>query len=522
MLPLAPLRLRTPVLTILRRLGGPFSRLRSSVLLLCVLGIACSAESAQDTRELAPAFAATQPEIFDASGAQVNAWADFDGDGDLDLFVGFRGRANRLYRNDLGTFTDIAVEQGLADEEETRAAAWGDYDGDGDADLYVGFASIGIGNRLYRNDRGTFTDVAAELGVDRAGTSRQPAFVDFDGDNDLDLFVAFRDRPNSLFRNDAGVFQDVTESSGIGDPRRTVGVAWFDMDGDTDLDAFVANQNGDQDGFFQNRGDGTFEDIAASLDMHQPGRAENLGSVGTAVSDYDNDGDLDLFVASYGPDILWQNQGDGTFTNVAPGTPLAGDHHSVSAAFGDFDNDGWVDLYVDTFLAGEAEARDYLFRNVGGVFTKVTPDTLTARGASHGVAWADFDADGDLDLALANNNNESGTHPLYRNEIDPTRSRRAIQVAIVNNKGVWTRPGATVTLRRASDGYISSRLVDTGGGYSSQGMTPAHFGLPAGNGPVSVSVSWFEQGEARTASVSEIVPDAFSTRWLVLRMGVTQ
>lgn len=522
MLPLAPLRLRTLVLTILRRLGGPFSRLRSSVLLLCVLGIACSAESAQDTRELAPAFAATQPEIFDASGAQVNAWADFDGDGDLDLFVGFRGRANRLYRNDLGTFTDIAVEQGLADEEETRAAAWGDYDGDGDADLYVGFASIGIGNRLYRNDRGTFTDVAAELGVDRAGTSRQPAFVDFDGDNDLDLFVAFRDRPNSLFRNDAGVFQDVTESSGIGDPRRTVGVAWFDMDGDTDLDAFVANQNGDQDGFFQNRGDGTFEDIAASLDMHQPGRAENLGSVGTAVSDYDNDGDLDLFVASYGPDILWQNQGDGTFTNVAPGTPLAGDHHSVSAAFGDFDNDGWVDLYVDTFLAGEAEARDYLFRNVGGVFTEVTPDTLTARGASHGVAWADFDADGDLDLALANNNNESGTHPLYRNEIDPTRSRRAIQVAIVNNKGVWTRPGATVTLRRASDGYISSRLVDTGGGYSSQGMTPAHFGLPAGNGPVSVSVSWFEQGEARTASVSEIVPDAFSTRWLVLRMGVTQ
>lgn len=512
---------RTSVPTLLCRFGGLFAGLRSSILFPSILGLACSAESVGDTLELAPAFVATQPEIFDASGAQVNAWADFDGDGDLDLFVGFRGRANRLYRNDLGTFTDIAVEQGLADEEETRAAAWGDYDGDGDADLYVGFASVGIGNRLYRNDQGAFTDVAAELGVDRAGTSRQPAFVDFDGDNDLDLFVAFRDRPNSLFRNDGGVFQDVTESSGIGDPRRTVGVAWFDMDGDTDLDAFVANQNGDEDGFFQNRGDGTFEDIAASLDMHQPGRANNLGSVGTAVSDYDNDGDLDLFVASYGPDILWQNQGDGTFTNVAPGTPLAGDHHSVSAAFGDFDNDGWVDLYVDTFLAGEAEARDYLFRNVRGVFIEVTPDTLAARGASHGVAWADFDADGDLDLALANNNNEAGTHPLYRNEIDPTRSRRALQVAIVDNNGVWTRPGATVTLSRASDGYVSSRLIDTGGGYSSQGMTPAHFGLPAGGGTVSVSVSWFEQGEARTSSVSGIEPEAFSTRWLVLRIGVT-
>ena len=92
----------------------------------------------------------------------------------------------------------------------------------------------------------------------------------------------------------------------------------------------------------------------------------------------------------------------------------------------------------------------------------------------------------------------------------------------MDNNGVWTRPGATITLRRASDGYVSSRLIDTGGGYSSQGMTPVHFGLPAGNGPVSVSVSWFEQGEARTTSVSGIVPDEFSTRWLVLRLGVAQ
>jgi len=494
-----------------------------SLAVACALA-ACGAdtppETPPDTRELPPTFVASQPDLFGAYGAQANAWADFDLDGDLDLFVGFRGRANRLYRNDLGTFVDVAEAQGLADEEETRAAAWGDYDGDGDADLYVGFAAVGVGNRLYRNDRGTFVDVAAEMGVDRAGTTRQPAFIDFDGDDDLDLFVGFRDRPNSLFRNDGGTFTDVTTSSGIGDPRRTVGVAWFDMDGDADLDAFVANQNGDDDGFFRNRGDGTFEDVAFMLGMNQPGRAADLGSVGTAVTDYDNDGDLDLFVASYGPDVLWQNQGDGTFVNVAPGTPLAGNHHSVSAAWGDFDNDGWVDLYVDTFLSGEPEARDYLFRNVGGVFTEVTPDVMVARGASHGIAWADFDTDGDLDLSLANNHDAEGTHPLYRNDLDPMRSARSLQIAIVNNAGAWTRPGATVTLRRESDGYVSSRLVDTGGGYSSQGMTPVHFGLPASTGPVTIDVSWFERGERRTSSVAGVVPEAFRNQWVVMRLGV--
>ena len=154
------------------------------------------------------------------------------------------------------------------------------------------------------------------------------------------------------------------------------------MDNGGDLDAFVANQNGDEDGFFRNNGDGTFTDVARELGMHQPGRAQELGSVGTAVGDYDNDGDLDLFVASYGPDVLWENKGDGTFVNVAPGTPLAGDHHSVAADWGDINNDGWLDLYVDTFLSSEAEARDYLF--IGGPkgFTEALPAEMLEHGAS--------------------------------------------------------------------------------------------------------------------------------------------
>src|SRR6267142_1800657 len=83
----------------------------------------------------APTFALVQPELFGVTGGQPNAWADFDNDGDLDEFVGFRGRPNRLYRQDHGRFEDVAAAVGLADNVETRAAAWGDFDGDGHLDL---------------------------------------------------------------------------------------------------------------------------------------------------------------------------------------------------------------------------------------------------------------------------------------------------------------------------------------------------------------------------------------------------
>jgi ASPIC/UnbV protein len=85
---------------------------------------------------------------------------------------------------------------------------------------------------------------------------------------------------------------------------------------------------------------------------------------------------------------------------------------------------------------------------------------------------------------------------------------------------LWTRPGATVTLRRESDSYVSSRVVDTGGGYSSQGMTPVHFGLPPGGGPFTIDISWFEAGERRTVSVEGVMHEPFRNRWVLLRLGV--
>jgi hypothetical protein len=495
-----------------------------TLLAVLTVGWGCGTEDVSPDQTLPPSFASLQPDLFGTSGARPNAWADYDGDGDLDLFVGFVGHANRLYRNDRGVFADVAAEVGLADSEETRAAAWGDYDSDGDLDLYVGFGDVGATNRLYRND-GTgvdraFVDVAAEVGVERPGETRQPAFIDYDGDGDLDLFVAFRYQANALFRNEGGMFTDVTEESGVGDPRRTVGAAWFDMDGDGDLDVLVANQNGDEDGFYRNLGDGTFEDVAGVLGMNRPGRPEDLGSVGLAVADYDNDEDLDVFVASYGPDVLWENQGDGTFLDVAPGTVLAGDHHSVAAAWGDYDNDGWLDLYVGTYFDADPQAPDHLFKNVDGTFENVTPELFLQAGASHGVTWADFDHDGDLDLSVANYHEPGGSHPLYRNTLDDTRAGRSLQVAVVDTQGRWSRAGATITLRAESVGYVSSRIMDSGGGYDTQGVTPVHFGLPPGATSVSVTVSWFEGGEKRTSTVSGVDPRQFRAQWLVLQLGL--
>ena len=493
---------------------------------LCVVALVASAcspsqEDAEDDGPLAPVFTSHQPELFSAPGAQTNAWGDFDLDGDLDLFVGFRGRENRLYRNDQGAFSDVAGEAGVADAAETRAVAWGDMDMDGDLDLYVGFAGGEGPNRLYRNEAdGTFTDVAAEVGVARSGVTRQPAFVDFDGDGDLDLSVAFRDGPNALYRNDGSAFVDVAEEAGVADPRRSVGTAWFDMDGDGDLDLFVANQDGDEDGVYRNRGDGTFDPVAEELGMNQPGREPGQGSVGTALSDYDNDGDIDLFVASYGPDVLWQNQGDGTFVDVAAGTPLAADRHSVAAAWGDYDNDGWVDLYVNSFVGDEPQAPDALFRNTGSGFEVVTPVEMLDEGSSHGVAWADYDIDGDLDLSLANNHDPGGSHPFYVNQLPVQRALQSLQVGVVNGAGIWNRAGTTVTLRRESDGFVSSRVLGTGGGYASQSVQPVHFGLPPGVGPVSLTIEWYEGGQLRSSNIAGIDPGQFRSQWLMLQLGV--
>lgn len=472
-----------------------------------------------------PSFELVQPELFAISGGQPSCWADFDNDGDLDLFVGFKDAvANRLYRNDRGTFVEIAGDAGLADLTDTRAAAWGDFNADGRLELYVGFTRrSGVANKLYRYDvnggNGRFTDVAHDLGVDVKGETRQASWVDFDNDGRVDLFIAFRDAPNMLLRNEGNRFVDVAKDMGVDDPRKTVGAVWFDMNDDGRLDLFVANQDGTLNGLFRNEGS-RFVDVAHELGMDADGRPATFGSNGPSVADYDNDGRLDLFVAGYGRNFLYHNDGAGRFTDVAAAVGVAGGDKATPSGWGDYDNDGRPDLYVSSYVDRPVNEHDFLFHNDGSKFSDAMIEMIAKHGATHGVQWVDFDGDGALDLSLANNN-PNGGHYLFRNTMPATRARRSIQVMVVDEHGHHTHAGSEVRVYApGTRKVLGGRLVDTGGGYCSQSVMPVHIGLP-GDGKVDVEVTAMTKNGRRITRVANVDPNKLPKRVLVVKVSAT-
>lgn len=443
------------------------------------------------TADAFPRFEPMQPSVFGAGANLTNAFADIDGDGDLDLFVGFDGAPNRLYRNDRGTFTDVAASVGVADARPTRAAAWGDFDGDGDPDLLLGFTPLANASvlKLYRNTGGTFADATREAGlVVPTGAVRQPVFVDFDGDGDLDLFIGFRDRANAMYRNDRGTFTDVAASIGLADPRKTVGAVWFDFDADGDLDVAVANMDGDANGLFRNDA-GTFVDVAGAAGVEWGGRAPKSAANGTVrvcAADVDNDGRFDLFAANYGPLGFFHNNGNGTFEDRSAAWNINIDSRYDTCAFDDVDHDGTLDLYVNGTVTGGASWQDSLFRNTGSSFVDVTPPALRALQADHGAQWADVDGDGDVDLALTGSRAD-GMHFIMRNLLPAADAARGLHVRVVDGQGHATRAGAEIRVFAAgSRRLVGARLVDSGSGYDSQNDAPVHLGVPAGVSKVDV------------------------------------
>ncbi|MDZ7632711.1 MAG: CRTAC1 family protein [Gemmatimonadaceae bacterium] len=467
-----------------------------------------------------PTFTPLQPDLLGLGTSFTNAVADFDNDGDLDLFVGFGGVPNRLYRNDAGTLVDVGAAAGVATPRATRSAAWGDIDGDGDADLLVGYAPGTTSVlQLFRNDRGTFTDVTTAAGVAiPTGGVRQFSFVDVDGDDDLDLFVAFRDRANVLFRNDAGTFVDVSASVGLDDPRKSVGALFVDADEDGDLDLLVANQDGDANGLFRNDG-ARFIDVAEPMGAAWGGRAPRLATNGTVrpcAADADGDGRFDLFFANYGPNGLYLKR-DSIFVDVSAAWGVNADGRYDACAFADFDHDGAEDLYVNGTVTGGRSYDDVLYRNTRRAYADVTPANLKALQADHGVVWFDIDRDGDLDLALTGAQ-ASGMHLVMRNDLEAAVAKRSLSVRVVDAKGRATRAGAEVRLFAAGTRrLLGARLVDTGSGYNSQNVMPVHVGLAAMQ-RVDVEVTWPSRGQRRVVRIRNVVPSRYAGGSLLVKV----
>ncbi len=468
----------------------------------------------------APRFEAVQSDLFGISGGQPNCWADFDNDGDLDLFVGMKGNSpNKLYRNNKGIFREIAAEAGIADTLDTRGAAWGDFDGDGNLDLYVGFSKrSGATNKLYRNDGNGrhFTEVGLAMGVDVSGfETRQIVWVDYDNDGKVDLFVAFRDGPNMLFHNEGGRFRNVAGEMGVDDARRTVGAVWFDYNQDGRLDLFVANQDGDKNGLWRNDGS-RFTDVAAELGMegNDPSR---IGSNGPSVIDFDNDGYFDLFVAGYGRNFLYKNNGHGKFTDVAARMGVMGGERATPSAWGDFDNDGRPDLYISSYLDKAVNEKDYLYHNEGDHFVDVTPDLFRKHGATHGLQWVDYNRDGAIDLAVANNNPD-GRNALFRNLLPEELARRSLQVLVLDRKGRCTRAGSEVRLYAAGTRrVVGGRIMDSGSGYTSQSQAPVHFGLGDVK-RVDVEVTYFTPQGRKKLVQRNVDPSKIPNRILIIKV----
>ncbi|MCP5518455.1 MAG: VCBS repeat-containing protein [Verrucomicrobiales bacterium] len=308
------------------------------------------------------------------------------------------------------------------------AAAACDYDQDGHLDVFLTSSALGSTNRLFRNrGDGSFEDVAEQVGLAAGnvdGASIDAVWADYDNDGRRDLYLV-RWGANVLYHNEGnGTFREVTSVAGVGDTGNGTCAVWFDYNDDHQLDLYVGNyfrrvdlfaledtrimhedfetaRDGGDNVLYRNNGDGTFTDVSQELGVADTGWTLDVGA-----ADYDNDGDQDLFVANdFGQDRLFRLNADATFTDVTD-TALGWDtYKGMNIDLGDFNNDGWLDLYICNIYAKEyVKEGNRLHRNMGdGTFSDIS---FEAGVYDAGWAWAgrfwDYDNDGYLDLMVAN------------------------------------------------------------------------------------------------------------------------
>jgi hypothetical protein len=406
------------------------------------------------------------------------AWGDYDGDGDLDLYMSNHPGANRLLKNEGAEKFTKVTNALLEDTGWGAGVGWADYDNDGDLDLYL--VNNGSANKLFRNDGGgSFAD-ATTGPLGDTGNGSGFAWLDYNRDGRIDIYLANSGSANKLFRNDGcGNWSDATHGP-LGDAGNGWCVAAADYDNDGDTDIYLVN-NGSQNKLFRND-NGTFVDATtAPLGV-------NATSKSAVWGDYDNDGDLDLFLVSGGGNKLFRNEGgpSWTFTDVTSG-PLAG-YSGWSAGWGDYDNDGDLDLYISNTGGNK------LLSNVGGgAFADSTRGPLGDAGDGRGVAWADYDRDGDLDLYLANNGT---SNKLFRNHAPSGAHWLHVKLQGTDSN----RSGIGARVRVAAGGVTQIREVEGASGLRSQNSLPVEFGLGSSSSVSLLEITW-PNGTVQTVSV---------------------
>ena len=452
----------------------------------------------------------TFADVTQAAGVGDTTWsmgcgaADYDNDGDTDLFVTNYG-PNRLYRNDgNGTFAEIAQTAGVADPRWGTGLAWGDYDLDGDVDLYVAnfvdFNPRGLSaakqyqlwkgikifqgpnayqgeqDLLYRNEgNGTFTDVTAQVDAiaQTAYNGFQPVFIDYDNDGDPDLYVANDSDPNQLLRNDGNdTFTDVSFASGTshsanGEAQAGMGVASGDYDNDGDLDLFVTHFSEDYFTFYRSTKGRLFTDVSFAVGVGEVSMP--FVGWGTGFFDHDNDGDLDLFAAN-----------------------------------------GHVYPVLDNYDLGTRYAqRNLLFDNDGsGSFIEIGPHSgsgLTIEKVSRGAAFGDCDNDGDIDILILNIDD---TPTLLRND----GGNRNHWLQISTRGTVSNRDGIGARIEITTADRTQTRHISAGTSFLSHSDTRAHFGLQQTDKIDRLVIQW-------PSGTTEEFHDIDADQWLVITEG---
>ncbi len=452
-------------------------------------------------------------------------WGDFNNDGFLDLMVPTHGLSVShgpfVYLNNGGTsFTDIRstsnIKKGLTfDSTDWHGYAFGDYDGDGNIDVYVSEGAKGnVGGTdkrdqlFHSNGDGTFTNASASAGllVNRH-RGRCALWFDFDNDGKLDLFAKNYGDANDLYKNNGnGTFTPVPDAAGLAyatsgiDFGSIMAMADYDNDGFMDI-AFTGD--GNAMALYRHMSDGNYVDATSAS-----GLSYSRDCKGMAWGDYNNDGLVDLYIAhgqtrkASTAGTLYRNNGNGTFTNatIVAGLPTSGNFWSP--LWGDYDNDGYLDLFVTspgTTGNGINNANRLYHNNGNGTFSDV--------GAAQGVAlqdnvalhktaaWGDFNNDGFLDLVVkngigaetSNGPEASGTHVLLRNT---PNTNHFIKINLQGVQSNFHGIGARLTLTTPT-GLTCFRQAtgDGGGNHSSQSSEPVHFGIGAAS-TATVTIAW--------------------------------